>query len=759
MLIVSLQLRNYRVFESLDLEFPPGVIGIYGPNGAGKSTLLESILWVLYGKARTQKGEIRSADATGECSAELLFEHDDHYYRARRSITGQNATVKARLWIGDQVAADGPTEVEKFVHSLLGMDHSAFRASVFAEQKQLAAFSDQSPERRRQLVLQLLGITPLETARDAARSDARQRQGDHQRLVSMLPELGRLEQRLSEATGIQHQAQLDAEQSTKHWVAADTAQNSMASDVAALEQARVQHQLIRQQGAAVRDRRDRAAAEVARINMELQQLVVDRARMVELQQQAAALAALEERLVHLRAYDKAFNELGSQPLVVVEEAPTETLIIEARREASEAVTAVALLKADSDRAQANLEVAQRALEHTATLGDGSECPLCGQELGEGFATVHQHRQQELVAAQRAMSEVANHLPAAMLRAGDATCQLTALETAQRRAHDSARRAATAVAQRHAAEQGLHDATAALGSQPTDQFRAELQAALPAARTASTEVARLLGRLEAEDSLRQRHHDEQGVVTAAEADRQRLLSQLANIAFVPAAYDELLERHRTHVALAQTSRAASVAADLALAGAGALLAAIQDQVVEARQQHAGVGALADDARHLSRTADLLQGFRHLLVGLIGPRLSIQAGELFNELTGNDYDGLTVDADTYELRIMDRGTSYPTNRFSGSEIDLANLALRVAISEQVRFQAGGQVGLLVLDEALASLDADRKDRMLTALTRLGGRFRQILVVTHAPEVKEQLPQAIEVLKTGSGKSTARVVEPSW
>ena len=62
-------------------------------------------------------------------------------------------------------------------------------------------------------------------------------------------------------------------------------------------------------------------------------------------------------------------------------------------------------------------------------------------------------------------------------------------------------------------------------------------------------------------------------------------------------------------------------------------------------------------------------------------------------------------------------------------------------------------------MASLDADRKDRMLTALTRLGGRFRQILVVTHAPEVKEQLPQAIEVLKLGSGRSTARVVEPSW
>ncbi len=758
MLIMSLQLRNYRVFQSLDLEFPPGVIGIYGPNGAGKSTLLESILWVLYGKARTQKGEIRSADATGECSAELLFEHDDHYYRARRSITGQNATVKARLWIGDQVAADGPTEVEKFVHSLLGMDHSAFRASVFAEQKQLAAFSDQSPERRRQLVLQLLGITPLEKARDAARSDARQRQGDHQRLVSMLPELGRLEQRLSEATAIGHQSQIDAEQATRHSEAMEGQEHATGTKVAALEQARVQHQLIRQQGAAVRDRRDRAAAEVERINHDLQQLVVDRARMAEVQQQALQLDRLEEQLVHLRAYDRAVNELAALPVIEAEQPPAESLIIAARSEASEAATEVALLAAAA-HAQTHLDQAQRALEHMATLGDGSECPLCGQALGEGFATVHQHRQQEVEAGLRAVSDVAQRLPVVVLRADDATRHLTAVEAAQRRAHDVTRAAASAVARRHVSEQVLRDATALVGGPPTNQFRAALQQELAAARSAGTEVARLHGRLEAEESLLRRLSDEQEVLSAAEAQRQQLLAQLAHVAFSPASYTELVERHGAQLALAEAAKATAVSANLALAGATASLAAIHNQVVDARVQHAGVGELADDARHLSRTADLLQGFRHLLVGLIGPRLSIQAGELFNELTGNDYDGLTVDADTYEVRIMDRGVSYPTNRFSGSEIDLANLALRVAISEQVRFQAGGQVGLLVLDEALASLDADRKDRMLTALTRLGGRFRQILVVTHSPEVKEQLPQAIEVMKLGPGHSTARVVEPSW
>ena len=47
------------------------------------------------------------------------------------------------------------------------------------------------------------------------------------------------------------------------------------------------------------------------------------------------------------------------------------------------------------------------------------------------------------------------------------------------------------------------------------------------------------------------------------------------------------------------------------------------------------------------------------------------------------------------------------------------------------------------------------MLLALTQLSARFRQILVVTHSVEVKEQLPQAIEIVKLGPRRSTARLV----
>src|SRR3954447_22013330 len=173
MRVPRLSLRNFRVFPELDLEVPPGVVGIYGPNGAGKSTLVESILWSLFGVARTGKDSLRSDGATGETVATVEFEHDGHLYEVTRSLSGAANGVKAEAACDGQRVAAGAVAVRQYVHQVLGMSAEAFRSSVFCEQKQLDAFPGRRPEERRKLVLDLLGITPLDRARDTARPPAR----------------------------------------------------------------------------------------------------------------------------------------------------------------------------------------------------------------------------------------------------------------------------------------------------------------------------------------------------------------------------------------------------------------------------------------------------------------------------------------------------------------------------------------------------------------------------------------------------------
>lgn len=46
MLIRTLELRDFRSYESADLEFGPGLTAIVGENGQGKTNLLEAISWI-----------------------------------------------------------------------------------------------------------------------------------------------------------------------------------------------------------------------------------------------------------------------------------------------------------------------------------------------------------------------------------------------------------------------------------------------------------------------------------------------------------------------------------------------------------------------------------------------------------------------------------------------------------------------------------------------------------------------------------------
>jgi exonuclease SbcC len=279
--------------------------------------------------------------------------------------------------------------------------------------------------------------------------------------------------------------------------------------------------------------------------------------------------------------------------------------------------------------------------------------------------------------------------------------------------------------------------------------------LKASRSAAAEADRLRGRLERRTAAQKAL--EQAEARAAEAASQMdaLRSKVVGLGFDQVTLDKA--RAALSNAEAAAAQAASVATSSRQAAIRARAGADAEakRLAEARSQHSQLADLANQSVHLARAAELLNAFRNDVVATVGPRLAVQAADLFSELTDNDYDRLEVDPETYGLKISDAGLSYGLERFSGSEVDLANLALRVAISEHVRLLSGGTVGLLVLDEVFGPLDEERKARMLQALERLRARFRQILVVTHSPDIKDQLPHAIEVVKRPGRRATARVV----
>ncbi|HEX3539755.1 MAG TPA: SMC family ATPase [Acidimicrobiales bacterium] len=762
MLLTRISLRNYRVYEHpLDLELPPGLIGIYGPNGSGKSTLLEAILFALWGKARTGKEDVRTAGVGGECVAEVSFEHEGHLYLVRRSLTGINLTAKAEVHCDGLAMAEGVRDASRYLHQVLGMDDAAFRASVFAEQKQLAAFSDKTPAERRQLVLQLLGITPLDSARDAARKDARETRQQHDRLRGMLPDLDRLRVEAADAAAAAEAAAVVA--NTEDAAAAAARAKVVAAEEAfsRLDQLRQEYDALVIEGRGARSQLDEAVATVDRLEGEQASLVAATEELDRARPEAAGLADVVVRLDGVAAVVRAERALAAV-VVPPEPPPPDVGAVERSQQLLDTARAgAARLAGQVAAAGAELARAREQATRSAELSGEADCPLCGQALGDAFEQVRAHRAAEVEEAERRRGG----LEAACQAADHELAEATAAFTAQR--EEAARRLAARQSWeqarvRHAgAAETLESARRALlglGPVPDGSLvplEAALRAEVESRRGAAATVARLQGVLERQGAVASQLEQARERAALAEHRVVVLRDKLRSLAFDPAA---LAAAAAAHTAARQNDQvAARSAADARLAAATALAHAEGEarRVADGEAQHAALASLADDSRHLGRLADLLTSFRNTIVATVGPRLALQAAELFGELTDHEYDRLEVDPETYELQICDGGRVFQLDRFSGSEVDLANLALRVAISEHVRFQSGGTVGLLVLDEVFGPLDEERKARMLQALERLRGRFRQILVVTHDTDIKEQLPYAVEVQKLPGRRASAHLL----
>jgi exonuclease SbcC len=99
--------------------------------------------------------------------------------------------------------------------------------------------------------------------------------------------------------------------------------------------------------------------------------------------------------------------------------------------------------------------------------------------------------------------------------------------------------------------------------------------------------------------------------------------------------------------------------------------------------------------------------------------------------------------FDFFIYDEGVKYPIERFSGGEVDLANLVLRIAISKTLAELNGiNAVGFLAFDEVFGSQDEARRMMILEAFHTIKEQYRQIFLISHEVEIKEMFEKVIEL-----------------
>lgn len=136
------------------------------------------------------------------------------------------------------------------------------------------------------------------------------------------------------------------------------------------------------------------------------------------------------------------------------------------------------------------------------------------------------------------------------------------------------------------------------------------------------------------------------------------------------------------------------------------------------------------------------FRRDLISRIRPQLNSIASSLITKMTDGKYTQIELD-ENYNILMYDQGIPYDIIRYSGGERDIANLCVRIAIAKQISSRNElNETSFIILDEIFASLDSSRKDLVINSINTISSNFEQILLVTHADDIKDKLLNHIQL-----------------
>ncbi len=99
----------------------------------------------------------------------------------------------------------------------------------------------------------------------------------------------------------------------------------------------------------------------------------------------------------------------------------------------------------------------------------------------------------------------------------------------------------------------------------------------------------------------------------------------------------------------------------------------------------------------------------------------------------------------------GASRPANTLSGGETFLASLGLAMGLADVIQSYAGGiHLDTMFIDEGFGTLDPDTLDVAMETLVALQSQGRLVGIISHVPELQQQIGAHLVVTKTDGGSS---------
>ncbi|MCW8953609.1 MAG: SMC family ATPase, partial [Sulfurimonas sp.] len=746
-------------------------------------------LFALYGefKDRGNKELIRNSNASTKDAVvvELEFEFEGTEYKVIREFRGKAMSANAKFYKNGDLTTTGAKEVTSAIVNLTKMSKEAFMHTLFASQKELTSLSSLKNEDRKRMIRKLLGLQKI----DFIEKELVEKSREIKREINAFAEV-----LLSDEDVKTKQEQIQINESAK-----EAEQKEVLSKSEELEHIKTREQSIKKElevFAKTKEQKQKLFSELelaknsksleimnqVKLSAELHELEHKQDELSKFANVKTEYANLQEQLkeqdklrefqlkkeglqkeqASLRdQYTKSKSDITSLEKACV--SYDEYLVNAKNLEISIAALQDTIstkhtieneLKTEMAHEQKQIDITNQKIAKLKELGSEPECPTCTRPLLDEYDNVI-----------NSLVEVVNNTHKKKI--DEYKKQLENVKT-QKAAFEADKKAKDKEFLELSKNISIIQSKLSVLKKEKDHFKIVEQKGLK-----NKEELKKLEQYNYDEKLhvkvknsikeiepKYKHvlslETELKRVVLVKADLVKVTIKIEQLAltckkkeaeFKAVVYDDvkhkhLLEEHESILKTIELKTAFINEIKVQIAKIDGEIKTIQNALENNEAQLKKVQSKKADLVDYEKIKTSLAEFKTKLNAKVAPRISSIASDMYSQITKGKYQHIEVSND-FDFFIYDEGKKYPIERFSGGEIDLANLVLRIAISKTLtELNGASSIGFLAFDEVFGSQDESRRMEILEAFHTIKEQYRQIFIISHEMEIKEMFERVVEL-----------------
>jgi len=790
MILCSLKLQNFKKYKEYEIEFFEGLTGFIGKNGSGKSTIFDAIFFALYGELRNKnaKSFVRhiNSDEKSVVSVELIFEIDSIQHKVIREFRGKSLTAKAYLYNSDEtLLAFGSKEVDRKLQQMIGMEKKAFINTVFASQKELTSLSQLDNEDRKKLIRKLLGLEKIDGVEKSVRENLTNLRRECKGFLELLLQADE-EKDINENINANKQ-QLKDKQKTIDKTSLkykDIAKqyDSIYKELKSIQAEKEKLALLQKDLSLVEQKISNNTQNINKLNTQYAQLKIKEKEFKEKQGIKEIFSELELSLKQqenykenflkqeglfkeqkrLRVEFKRIREEIHDLNVQIKDVPIHNKELDNLETQIDAVEK-SIIEIQKYETQYSNEIAalnslinehESKIKNLQNLGRESECPTCTRPLLNEYDKVLTMLNNEITDVYKIKINELDSKLESQVEKKNKTIKYKDGLLKNKNELISAVKLLEDKSKRLKAQKEILNEIETVGRKNNEELskikdvnydRVLYNSLLEQYKHTRREYELIL---KLEESIKDISKLKKEIELLQDEDVTHTQQKLSTLHLIKedkysSKQHENKEKEYKEKSVQKEEIQTSLRKqekDYEITNGN--LKALVEQIKLNEKNKGKLQNKQNDINDFEKIKVNLTEFKTKINSKIAPRISQLASSMYSNITKGKYQHIEVTND-FDFNIYDDGKSYPIERFSGGEVDLANLVFRIAISKTLSELSGAQkIGFLAFDEIFGSQDESRREEIMQAFLSIKEEYRQIFLISHETEIKELFEYFIEI-----------------